>query len=881
MLRVALKDLMARKRRLVTTSIAVVLGIAFLTGTQLLSATLNDSIRSLVADVYQGVDAVVRSPKTTSTPFGQPLRTPVEATVLDEVQGVPGVDRAQGFVEAAGNELIDSKGKVFGGGVGPPTITYNWVEDSIMGTGGVREGRGPTADDEIAIDGTSADTLGLKPGDPVKVATLTGGVKTYTLVGVVGLGADGEGKTGAKPIFFTTAEAQAITGQPGQYNFVAVRAEPGIGQREIARTLADALPQEQVITGRQFVEENQESISKFVDILSTFVSVFGYVALFVAIFIIYNTFSILVQQRTRETALLRAVGARRRQVLGASLLEAVVVGVIASVLGLVLGVIIAMLLVNALQNLFTMAGSPALPGVGNVVFALVVGVGITVVSALAPAWRSTRVPPIAALGEVSIDRSNLSRSRMVVGVLMVLVGGALIGLGLADTGPSPVAMVGVGAVMVLVSFALVIGPTMASPFSRLLARVMGPVGGVSARLAGENAARNPKRTASTAAALTIGVTLVTLIAVIASSIKASTDKMIDQSVTADYVVATVSLTSFGAIPPDLTEKISALDDVAVASPLRFGFMRLLDAKAVANAATATTVPPGTFGVPDDAPPGEDTAVLGMDPRTWFDVVDAGTTDGSPSDLGPGTVAVEKHYAETRGWRLGDTIPVYFGATGRQELKVAMLFEQGLGQTPIWLPMDTFAANQLPLFNSDYQIYVKGADGASMSELRDQLDALVADLPTVAVQDLQQYVEAQTGPINTFLYIVYGLLALAIIIALVGITNTLALSILERTRELGLLRAIGMSRRQLRRTVRYEAAIIAVFGALMGLVLGVVFSAALTVAVAADNPGLVTYHLPVVQLVAITVIAAVAGVVAAWLPARRAARLDVLAAIASN
>ena len=435
--------------------------------------------------------------------------------------------------------------------------------------------------------------------------------------------------------------------------------------------------------------------------------------------------------------------------------------------------------------------------------------------------------------------------------------------------------------MVLVSFALVIGPTMASPFSRLLARVMGPVGGVSARLAGENAARNPKRTASTAAALTIGVTLVTLIAVIASSIKASTDKMIDQSVTADYVVATVSLTSFGAIPPDLTEKISALDDVAVASPLRFGFMRLLDAKAVANAATATTVPPGTFGVPDDAPPGEDTAVLGMDPRTWFDVVDAGTTDGSPSDLGPGTVAVEKHYAETRGWRLGDTIPVYFGATGRQELEVAMVFEQGLGQTPIWLPMDTFAANQLPLFNSDYQIYVKGADGASMSELRDQLDALVADLPTVAVQDLQQFVEAQTGPINTFLYIVYGLLALAIIIALVGITNTLALSILERTRELGLLRAIGMSRRQLRRTVRYEAAIIAVFGALMGLVLGVVFSAALTVAVAADNPGLVTYHLPVVQLVAITVIAAVAGVVAAWLPARRAARLDVLAAIASN
>jgi len=881
-LRVAIKDLMARKRRLVTTSIAVLLGIAFLTGTQLLSATLSDSIKSLVGDVYEGVDAVVRSPDTTQTPFGQPLRNPVQASLLPQVEAVDGVSVAQGIVESTGNELVDQDGKVFGGGIGPPTITYNWVEDSIMGTGGVREGRGPTTDAEIAMDGTSADALGLELGDEVRIATLNQGVKTYTLVGVVGLGEDGKGSTGAKPIFFTTAEAQALTGQPDQFNFIVTRADDEISEREIATRLADALPDEQVVTGSQFVEENQEAISQFVDILAVFVSVFGYIALFVAVFIIYNTFSILVQQRTQETALLRAVGARRRQVLGAALLEAVIVGAIASLLGLIGGVALSTGLVSLVGSFFPASSGITLPGPSTFVFAVVVGVGITVVSALAPAWRSSRVPPIAALSEVSIDRSNLSRSRIVLGVVLLVGGAALIGSGLADLGPSPLFLVGFGAVLVLVSVSLVIGPTIASPISRLLAMPFAAVGGVAGRLAGENAARNPKRTAATAAALTIGVTLVTLIAIIASSIKASTDAVIDQSIKADYVVATASITSFGSMPQDLSTQIAELDDVESVSPIRFGFMRLLDAKALANAAntTTTTVPTGTFGITDDAPAGDDTTVLGIDPSTWFDVVDAGSLEGSPSDLTADTMAVQKDFAEDRGWHLGDTIPVYFGTSGEQQLKVATIFETNIGQGSIWLPMETFAANQLPLFNSDYQIFVTAEDGASSAELRTQLDDLVKDLPTVTVQDLQEYIEAQTGPIDTFLRIVYGLLGLAIVIALIGIANTLSLSILERTRELGLLRAVGMSRKQLKRTVRYEAAIIAVFGALMGLVLGIAFAGALTVAIAASNPGIFTFNLPVGQLAIITVVAALAGVVAAWLPSLRAARLDVLAAISS-
>jgi putative ABC transport system permease protein len=880
--RVALKDLMARKRRLVTTSIAVVLGIAFLTGTQLLSATLSDSIESLVGDVYKGVDAVVRSPKTTETPFGQPLRTPVPASTVTDVQAVDGVKVAQGVVEAQGNQLVGKDGKVFGGGFGPPTITYNWIPDSIMGTGGVNEGRGPESDDEIAIDSDSADAIGASIGDPVKIATLTGGVEEFTLVGTVGLGEDGKGKTGAKPIFFTTAVAQQLSGQPDQFNYVVVRADQGLSEKEIADRLAADLPDAQVITGSAFVKENQEQISQFVDILSIFVSVFGYIALFVAIFIIYNTFSIIVQQRTRETALLRAVGARRRQVLGASLLEAVIVGLIASVLGLIFGVLIATGLVNLMKSFFTVSGGVTTPNLGTFLFAVVVGIGITVVSALAPAFRSSRIPPIAALSEVSIDRADLSWSRKVWGVVLLLIGGALIGLGLADIGPNALFEVGGGAVLVLVSVALVIGPTIASPISRLLAVPFGWIGGISARLAGENAARNPKRTASTAAALTIGVTLVTLIAIIASSIKESSDSVLQSSVQSDYVVANASVTSLGAIPPTLNAQIDELSTVEASSPMRFGFMRLLDATAREKAeGTETTIPAGTFGIADDAPPGDDVAVLGVDPATIFEVLGVGDTEGSPSDLTQNTMAVQRDYAEDRGWKLGDTIPVYFGATGTQELTVALIFDQNIGQGNIWLPLDTFEPNQLPLFNSDFQIFVMSKPGVPKAEVRSQLEELVKDLPTVTVQDLPEYIEAQTAPIDTFLAIIYGLLGLAILIALIGIANTLSLSILERTRELGLLRAVGMSRKQLRRSVRYEAAIIAVFGALMGLVLGIAFSGALTIAIADSNPGIFTYHLPVGQLVIITIVAALAGVLAAILPARRAAKLDVLQAIAAT
>ena len=884
MFQVALKDLMARKRRLVTTGLAVVLGIAFLTGTRVLSTVLEDSIDSLISDVYEGMDAVVRSPEVQDLGFGQEVRAPVAANAVDRVAEVDGVRVARGVVEAPSVQLIGSDGKVVGSNFGPPTLVYNWLDDERLQPGVLTEGREPRTEDEVALDFATAESGGYEVGDTVTVSAPEG-PETFELVGLMGLGEDGSRSSGARVLVFVTPVAQRLAQMPDQFNFIAAAAEDGVGEDELAERLGEALPQLQTVTGTAFTEESSEAIAQFVNVLSTFVSVFGYIALFVAAFIIYNTFSILVAQRTRETALLRAIGAGRRQVLVATILEAALVGLIASLLGLALGVVLATGLKAAVGRLFTVEpGVPSLPAAA-IVTALVVGVGVTVLSAVVPAWRSSKVPPVAAMSEVSIDRSRVSRARLVWGTIFLVVGIALFTLGVTDTGPNPLAEFGAGAALVLIAVAVVLGPLIASPVSRFLARPFGRRGRVTSRLAGENAARNPKRTAATAAALTIGVTLVTLIAVVANSVKTSVDAAVNERFDADFVVA-ADVTSFSVgVPKGAEEQIRELPNVELTSAVRFSFFRLLDEFGKQKAAERPAEEPTNLpaGAPDEAPEGQDDFALGIDPATFFEVIDSGELTGSPEDMGPDTIATRAAVAEERGWEIGDRIPVYFAATGEQELELVLTFEEDAGQGSYLVPAETLQRNGLPFFDFDVAVYIQADDRATdaeLAELRSQLEDIVAGSPSVQVQDLEEYAEAQTGPLDTILAVIYGLLGLAVVIALIGIANTLTLSVLERTRELGLLRAVGMSRRQLRRTIMGESTIIAVFGTLMGLVIGIVFSIALSVVIAAEDPGLFRYALPYGQLVVITVVAAIAGVLAAVLPARRAAKLDVLDAIAS-
>ena len=878
MFRVALKELLARKRRLVTTGIAITLGIAFLTGTQLLSGVLNDSIESLVESVYDKYDVVVRSPQVQETGFGQPIRGPIASSVVAEVQAVPGVEAADGVVEAQSAQLMGKDGKTLGSGFGPPTIVSNALDAQSLQIGTYTEGDRPTADNEIALDFSTADNNGFTVGDEISVATQDG-VEKFDLVGLNGLGEAGDQTSGSTVMIFTTPTAQRLAKLNDQFNYIAVAGDPGVSQDALAERIAAQVPAEQTVTGAEFIRETQDQIAQFVDILSTFVSVFGYIALIVAAFIIYNTFSIIVAQRSRETALLRAIGAKRRQVLSSTLIEATAIGLVASLIGLAVGLLLASGLKAIVGQFFTVEGGLPPLTVGVVVLALVIGLGVTILSAVAPAIRSTRIAPVAAMSEVAIDRSALSRSRLLLGTGLLVLGVGLIVLGLADIGQA-LPEVGGGAFLVLLTVSIVLAPLIVAPASRLIALPFRAFGATIGRLSGENAARNPKRTAATAAALTIGVTLVTLIAVLANSIRASVNEQIG-AYNADFIVNSNALNPGIGIPPDVQDQISDLPDVKAASPVRFGLIRLLDEVSQENPSSSSSTDT-VLGSGDTSPPGADDFMLGIDPGSFFDVVDSGDIEGSVDNLtGDTSVALLAKFAEEHHLSVGDELPVYFAETGVQNLTVEMTFEKSLGQADVFVPMSTFEANQPPFLNVDNFIYVQADDGADLAALRTELDKIVADSPSILVQDLAEFAESQSAPLDTFLAIIYGLLGLAIVIALIGIANTLSLSILERTRELGLLRAVGMKRAQVVWSVLQESAIIAVFGTLLGLLIGIVFSVILSIAISADNPDLFTFQLPYVQLVVISLVAGLAGIVAAVLPARRAARLDILKAVSSQ
>ncbi|MCB1256697.1 MAG: FtsX-like permease family protein [Microthrixaceae bacterium] len=881
MFRVALKDILARKRRLVTTGLAILLGIAFLTGTQMLSQTLKGSISAVFDDAYAGYDAVVRSPKEQDLGFGQRVHVPLPASTVDEVRSVAGVAAASGIVESANAKLIGADGKVASSSFGPPTIIYNWQEERLLRTGKVTEGREPKADNEMVLDFGSAAKAGYRVGDKVKI-TANSGTQTFKLVGLVGLGTDGKTPTGATTLIFPTAVAQELADLTGKFNYIAVAGDEGLSQEALASAIAGARPELQVLTGAEFAKENADSVGQVIDILATFVTVFGYIALFVAAFIIYNTFSILVAQRTRETALLRAVGAHRRQIVLANLIEAAFVGFVASILGLLVGTGLASVLRRGVSAIFSMSTSQTLPGVNNITTALGVGVGVTVISSFVPSYKASRVPPIAALSEATLDRGIVSFKRIVVGSGVLLVGAALAVAGFAELGPNPLLIFGAGAALVLIAVSLVLAPIIVGPAIRFLGLFSPWRRSVVSRLSRANAIRNPRRTASTAAALTIGVTLVTLIAIIASSIKASVSDAATEAIKADFIVSVDTFSLGSGIPPETVKEIQALDSVAVASPMRFGPVRITDAYARKHAASSSSDDTGQLGVgaTSDAPPGEDTLISGIDPKTAFESVNFGKISGNPADFVDGTLAVSKVFAEERGWKLGDEIPLYFAQTGEQKLRVAFFYTNFIGSASFHIPIETFNKNMLKMFDVDYLLTVQAKDGVPLAQVRKELDSAVKDLPTVTVQDLGEYVKSQTAPFDTFLAIVYALLMLAVIIALIGIANTLSLSILERTRELGLLRAVGMSKRQLRRSVFAESVLISVFGTAIGLVLGLVFSAAISTVIAADNPDIFQYTVPVPTLVVVVIGAMFAGVLAAVVPAWRTAKMQVLEAVSA-
>jgi putative ABC transport system permease protein len=850
-LKVTLRGLRAHKVRFLATALAVLLGVAFMAGTQVFTDTFSRSFDQIFVNVDKGIDAVVRSTVVVKTNFGD-QRSRVDESLVAGLGRVDGVAEVAGVVN--GNvRILDKSGKAMGDpNTGPPTFGLNWITVPQLNQWHIVAGRPPTGATEVVLDKASADAGRYRVGDRVGLIVGQGNARTFTLVGVAKFG-QLDNYSGASAALLATPTAQALVAQPGTFDYVALAARPGVSQPTLVRRIEQAglPPQTQAITGATFTKENQDIFEQAISTFKTVLVAFALVSLFVGAFIIYNTFSIIVAQRTREIALLRAIGAGRGQVLGSIFGEALAVGVVASVVGVVAGVGLAI----GLRNLLSQFGL-GLPSTAPVISAttvissLVVGVTVTLVAALFPARRAASVAPIAAMRQVAVDVSNRSRVRLLAGILLTVLGLAELYQGLFSATGSRLPHVGIGAFLIFVGVA-VLGPSFAAPASRALGSPLARLG-ITGRLARENAMRNPKRTSATASALMIGVGLIVFFAVAGQSIKASASAAIDKTVTGDFVVDSQSFGN-GGLNPILTRQIQALPQVQAATGIRFGVAKIDHSG---------------------------TVVLAVDPATFTQIVKLPTVDGSFDQLGADGVAIPESLATDKGWTVGTTIPATFTLTGARILRVAVIYQATLpGQGRYLMSLAGFDAN-FPLNQQvDNQIYVKLKPGADAAAARREMTRLALPYPTAKVEDLQTFKKAQLSQIDQLLTIVTLLLALSLLIALIGVVNTLLLSVYERTREIGLLRAVGETRGQLRRSVSEESVIITLLGTFLGLVIGMGFAWALIRALADQH--LNVFSIPVGQLVEFVVAAALVGVLAAFYPALRASRLNVLEAIATD
>ena len=851
MLKVTLRGLMAHKVRLIATALSVLLGVAFMSGTQVLTSSIGASFDKTFADVYRQIDVVVRSTNKVDTPFGS-QRTRISESIIPTVDAVPGVVAAEGQIVGQ-IKVLDKGGKPLVTAQGPPNFGLNWLTSPQLNGWTIVDGAPPKGDGDIVLDAKSASDGGFALGDEVGVS-VTSGVRTFRLTGIAKFGKlDTWG--GAQSALFATSTLQSMIGEPGTFNWISIAGADGESQTALANAVSAVLPSgTEAITGKEFTKESQDAFQKLISIFNTFLLVFALIALFVGSFIIYNTFSIIVAQRTRELALLRAIGASRGQVLRSVIVEALVVGLGASVIGVGAGIALAVGL-NALMQKVGFSGpdTPIVVPAGAVITSIVVGTVITLVSAVFPARRAATVPPVAAMRDVSIDRTGASRKRVAVGILLLLIGAFLLWQGLFGASDSALQMVGGGAFSVFIGFT-VLGPVAAAPMASVIGWPLQRIG-ITGRLARENAMRNPRRTSTTASALMIGIGLVGFISVTAQSIKVSTVEAIDQSIKGQYVVST---DGFGptALPQSIVGSIT--DDPQVRTAAGIG---------------------GTFAQVN----GSNTLMLATDAAALAQVVRFTDVEGSFASLSRGQIAASKKLAGEKGLTIGQQIPATFLQGGSTTLTLSSIYDTdfpspGAGWIVSLDQYDTVVPPDYQTFSSVY-VLLKDGSASGIVDARPGLDAIVSTVPGAKLQDLAEFKKAQTDQANQFLVIVYVLLALALFIAIVGVVNTLLLSVYERTRELGLLRAVGMTRRQVRSSIRLESVIISLLGTFVGLLIGLAFGWALVTAL--GDSGITAFAIPWSQLIVIVVIAALAGVGAALYPARRAARLDVLAAIASE
>ncbi|GAA1092722.1 ABC transporter permease [Kitasatospora arboriphila] len=850
-LRIGLRSARAHQRRLVGTVLAVLLGVAFLTGTMVLGDTLRANFDTLFADANAGTGAVVRSADVLpaqNVPGG--VRAPVDTALADRLRTVPGVSAAEPSVQGAG-QLVGRNGEPIGG-KGPPTLAGNWLTDGTLNPYRLAEGRAPAAPGEAVINRGAAeagdlrigDTTVLRTPDPVRITVV--GIATF------GADADGMGPSTFTGLSLADAERHLTPKGEGQASAIRLRSDT-LTQQQLVDRVKPLLPTGvEALTGHAATAESTADVSgRFLTMFTTLLLVFAGIALLVATFTIHNTFAIVVAQRTRENALLRALGAHRRQVLGSTLAEAAVVAVVASAAGLVGGIGVA----AGLSALFSALGF-SLPTGGmvvataSVVLPLAVGILVTLGSALLPAVRAGRTAPLAALRESAVDDAATGRTGRVRAALgaALLAGGAVLTVRGATDGPS-VVLTTAGAVTALAG-TVVLGPVAAALAVRVLGAPLPRLRGVSGALARRNAARNPSRTAATATALMVGVAVVTLFTVFAASIRATLDDTVDRSFAGDLAVTAPAFGAGGSgVSPKLAEAVRQLPQVEQAVGLGRGVARI---------------------------DGHGRELDITDPARLPGVVDLGRVDGSLTALGTDGLAVSRSEAAARGWHIGSTVSVAF-TDGAEPFTVRALYEGGGVAGDYLMTREAWAPHRVQ--DSDSMVAVALRPGVSLTEGKTAVQHVADGYGNPQVQDRDEYAASAAGGVDTMLSVVYALLALAVLIALLGIANTLTLAVHERTRELGLLRAVGQTRGQLRSMVRWESVLVAAFGTVGGLGLGAFLGWALVRA--SDSAGTGSFALPTARLAVVLLAGLVAGAVAGLRPAGRAARLDVLRAIAAE
>jgi len=851
-LRATWRSVFARKLRLFLSAFAVILGVAFVSGSYVFTDTLGQAFTGLTSGAVG--DVIVRPGTSADSGGGFGGGTSgsrsVPESLVDELAAVPGAARADGRITSFGTFVVGKDGKLIGGS-GPPGIAVNYTTGPAangVAVATLESGRWPGAVGEIVIDDSTAAKAGYVVGDTVPLVTATERPRLEaTLVGTASFG--GSTLVGASVVMFDTAQAQELFLQgEDAFSQVWVTAAPGTSQEQLLAAVTKALPKDtQAATGDATAARAASRIDEALSFVTTFLLVFAGIALTVGAFLIVNTFSILVAQRSRELALLRAIGASRRQVARSVLLEAGLVGLVGSAVGVGLGVLLAI----GIKEVFGRFGLDLSKNAlvlepRTVVVSLVVGVLVTLAAAYLPARRAGSVPPVAAMrDDVALAESGL-KWRLTTGAVLLAAGIAGMTAGLLGVGSEPTYVLGAGAFGVLVGTAL-LSPVLGRPVLAGLGWVYRRGFGAVGLMAEQNTLRNPRRTAATASALMIGVSLVTMMAVLGASAKASLDQTLAEDIIADFVVTNPVGQPFSST---VARDIRQVPGVAAVAQVRGALLQVDGDRDFATA---------------------------VDPAAIAAVADPEVTTGSLSALDATSAALSDDFAREEGLAVGSTVTIGYAGEDTEATVVATYVPDSVLGSDLTMSLEGFDAIGVP--PTDRTVFVTAQPGTDRAALSAGLDRVVADLPTVSVNDQAEFAAEQRQPIDRLLFIVYALLGLAVVIAVLGIVNTLALSVIERIREIGLLRAVGLSRRQLRTMLRLEAVAIALLGAVLGVVVGLAFALALQRSLADD--GLDVLAIPGTQLAGFVLVAGLVGVLAALWPGRSAARLDVLRAIATE